>query len=206
MISSSNPTSKLPILAAAIGLLAYAPVENQDVSTQQDCNNFSLYAIVDYIDSITNREDSSRENVLSNFKLYISDIDSSCYVNNFLSSTYIETEESQVIKHNNDFFNGLLNRFIALLNEDDENSYYSSNFLTENFKLNETACIEVIQTAFRKTDYIYAKDVITAVRFSEINYFQPWFKNLLEEGLAQKKLRRYINNLLDLYKEIFDTL
>ena len=206
MISSSNPTLKLPILAAAIGLLAYAPVESHDVSTQQDYNNnFPLYAIVDYIDSITNREDSSRENALSNFKLYLSDIDSSYYVNNFLSSTYIETEELQVNKHDNNFLS-LVNRFIALLNEDDDNSYYSSNFLTENFKLNETACIKMIQTAFRKTDYIYAKDVITAVRFSEINYFQPWFKNLLEEGLAQKKLKRYINNLLDLYKETFDAL
>ncbi len=208
MISSSNPISKMPALFfVAIGLLTYAPVESNDVSAIQQSNNcFSIYTTVDLIDSITNSNESTGKNNSFNFKVYLSDIDALSHGDNFLSSTYIETEEQQVIDHRNEVFDNLLNQFIVLLKEDDDNSYNASEFLSMHYNLNRPVCIKIIQTAFRKAKYIYAKDVITAVRFSDINYFQPWFKDLLEEGLTHPHLKNYINNFLNLYKETFDSL
>ena len=208
MISSSNPTSKLPILAAAIGLLAYAPVESHDVSTQQDYNNnFSLYAIVDYIDSITNNEDSSRENTPSNLNLYLFDIDSSYYVNNFLSSTYIRTEGFELNSINDhELINELVLHLLELIREDDDYSYNASKFITKQFEESETIGIEIIKTAVKKNAYRYARDVITAVRAANINYFQKWFKDLLIEGMARSSLKNYFQNIYELYKDSFDAI
>ena len=95
--------------------------------------------------------------------------------------------------------------FILLLKEDND-EYAASDFLSEQYKLNPTNCINLIGRVFVKDSYRYAKDVIKAIRFSEIPYIMSWFKELLLKATDVQHLKKYISNIYDLYKEALDAI
>ena len=95
--------------------------------------------------------------------------------------------------------------FILLLKEDND-EYAASDFLSEQYKLNPTNCINLIGRVFVKDSYRYAKDVIKAIRFSEIPYIMSWFKELLLKAADVHHLKKYISNIYDLYKEALDAI
>lgn len=102
----------------------------------------------------------------------------------------------------------LIEQFIERLHNQCEyaDDYSASEFLTEQYNKDETICIGIIYYSFKKDSYIYAMDVINAVRASDINYFQKWFKDLLLEGKKIPKLKRGIEYLYDLYRDTFDSI
>ena len=202
MLSSSF---KLPVLLAA-GFSIFVPVGNHDTPAirKYENNEFQQYAIVDYIDAKTDSGILPQVANFLNSKFSFVNIDFLEIGNSLLGSTYIETEGLPVTYHGNN--EKILNRLIFLLQEDDDNSYNASDFLSEQFNLNSKSCIEIIKNAFRKDSFRYARDVVTAIRFSDINYFQSWFIALLNEGLDQPQLKNYIKNFYNLYKETFDKL
>ena len=96
-----------------------------------------------------------------------------------------------------------INQFISLIQSDreDDSSFESSRFIDSQYDEDPDRCIKIIQSAFRMESYRYAGEVISAIRFSNIDYIQAWFKKLLVDGRHQPKLRDYIDALWELYRE-----
>lgn len=95
--------------------------------------------------------------------------------------------------------------FILLLKDGEEN-YEASDFLSEQYRLNPTNCVNFINRIFVKDSYRYAKDVIKAIRFSEIPYLSPWFKELLIKAANIQHLKNYANDVFNLYKEALEAI
>lgn len=64
----------------------------------------------------------------------------------------------------------------------------------------------MIEKAFSIQSYRYAREVISAIRFSGLYYLDSWFKDLLLEGRRQPELASYISSLFDLYREELNAL
>ncbi|HIS35023.1 TPA: hypothetical protein IAC10_00125 [Candidatus Scatousia excrementigallinarum] len=196
---------KEPLLVIGISM-GLSGIAQSDFYIKSFSDPFPKYAIQDTV-SESNSASIHNEESLSYSEYYFDVNDSVKYGNNLLSSTYIRTEGLQLNFSNSyELINGLVARLLELISEDDDYSYNASEFITKQFEESETIGIEIIKTAVKKDDYRYSRDVITAVRASDIDYFQKWFKDLLIEGMARPSLKNYFQNIYDLYKDSFDAI
>ena len=102
---------------------------------------------------------------------------------------------------------GKIEQFIKLLEKqyDSKDDYSASEFLTQEYKENEVICVGIIYFTFRKDNYLYARDVLYAIKFSDIPYLQQeWYKKILLEGMQVEKIKNTFSKEYDLYKEILD--
>lgn len=207
MISLIGVPIKESLLCTAIGITMILPGMEQSASYVKQYRDLSpKYAIQD------NDLESDSGSLYNDEKLlssgfYFDTNDLLKFSNNSPSSTYIRTEGVQLnFNKDNELISNLVMRLFELVREDDDYSDNASEFITSQFKVSETIGIEIIKTAVRKDCYRYAKDIITAVRGSDINYFQKWFKDLLIEGVTYSSFKTYFQNIYDLYKDSFDAI
>ena len=99
-------------------------------------------------------------------------------------------------------------RLINLLKEDNEEENYfpSVEYINKESLKNEPECIAIITSAFRANNYDYAEKLLGSVMFSDINYLANWFKSLLLEGKRIPHIRTYVEDIYDMYKEVFEKL
>lgn len=125
------------------------------------------------------------------------------------NSSHINNDEmGSLVSQTLDYSDTKLDEFISLIqsDRDDDDSFEASEFIDEQYALNREGCIKMLRTAFSMQSYRYAREVISAIRFSEIDYLQKWFKDLLIDGKNQPALAKHINALLELYREELDAL
>ena len=98
-------------------------------------------------------------------------------------------------------------KLIRLFAEDDaEEDYFPSiDFINDEIAKN-AECVEILLSAFRFQNYAFAKRVIKSVMFSDINYLNLWFKNLLLEGKSIDQIRDYVEAVYQMYEEVYDRL
>lgn len=205
MNSLINSSIKEPLLAIGITMIL-SGIAQSGSYVKQFSDLYPKYAIQDTVLE-SNSGSLHNEELLSDSEYYFDVNDTVKYGNNSLSSTYIRTEGLQLNSSNSyELINGLVTRLLELIREDDDYSYNASEFITKQFEESETIGIEIIKTAVKKDAYRYSRDVITAVRASDINYFQKWFKDLLIEGIERSSLKNYFQNIYDLYKDSFDAI
>lgn len=124
------------------------------------------------------------------------------------SSLHINRDEMEILINSSNTHDSNVDQYIVLLqlDKEDDESFESSRFIDKQYSLNDNDCVKMIQKAFRTNSYKFAKDVISSIRFSDINYLQIWFKELLLEGRRQPKFADYFNDLLGLYREDLEVL
>lgn len=127
--------------------------------------------------------------------------------NTLNSAAYFCTEGENMpdyIKY--DYLHDLINEFISIIRFEDDDDYTSSEFLSEKYETDSSLCIELIKKAIEFDSYKYAKEILTAIRFSDINYFDKWFKNILIDCMHVEKIKNVANNFYLLYEETFDII
>ena len=120
------------------------------------------------------------------------------------ASTYTKISKSVSMYSKN---SDLSIKLIRLFAEDDaEEDYFPSiDFINDEIAKN-AECVEIIQSAFRFQDYTFAKKVIKSVMFSDIDYLDLWFKNLLLEGQNVDHVKTYADDVYQMYEEVYDKL
>lgn len=117
------------------------------------------------------------------------------------ASTYTNTGAEASLRTINDY-DELVNSLILQLKEDEENeTFFSSDYITNLFSQNSTMCVSVLKKAFSLEEYKYASLVIDAIRLSNADFLQQWFKDLLNTGMQKEEHSVYMKEICELYEE-----
>lgn len=166
------------------------PVDS--IEHQITANNFLFAA-----NSLTKKQEKNNDNyTLSNCNDALDYSENDTNINNVMLNLALRDYELNV----------LVNKFLSFAHDDDDSEFADSDFLTEQYSIDPKMCIELIKRAFSFDSYRYANEVLIAVRFSEINYLQRWFKDILIEGLKISNVKSSAKKLYELYKNTFDKL
>lgn len=125
------------------------------------------------------------------------------------NSSHIDSDDmNTIISSSQNDFDDQVNHFLSLIQFDreDDDSFDASRFIDYHYENNRDICIDILKAAFKTQSYRYAREVISAIRFSNINYMQEWFKELLSDGEKQPELNEYMLALFELFKEELDAL
>lgn len=79
-----------------------------------------------------------------------------------------------------------------------------ADMLNDLYSIDSEFCISAIRSLFAADDFCYVKELLNAVRFSDIPYFTSWFKRLLQTAMMFPQYRHFAENFYNLYKEKFD--
>lgn len=122
------------------------------------------------------------------------------------ASTYTNMgAEASLAKINNEY--KCVNSLILQLKEDEENeTFLASDYITNLYFQNEAMCVSVLKKAFSLEEYKYAPLVVDAIRLSEADFLQQWFKDLLIKGMQKQEHRIYMEEICELYEEELKTL
>ena len=117
------------------------------------------------------------------------------------ASTYTNTGAEISLGTINDY-DEHVNSLILQLKEDEENeTFFASDYITNMFSQNSAICVLVLEKAFAMESYKYATLVIDAIRLSDVDFLQKWFKNLLNIGMQKQEHSVYMKELYELYAE-----
>lgn len=84
--------------------------------------------------------------------------------------------------------------------------YPASDYINEQYDRNDVICIYALYSVFKADNYKLAKDVINAIRFSDIPYVTDWFKYFLLEGMEVESCKGFMAEVYDLYHEKFSEI
>lgn len=124
----------------------------------------------------------------------------------FAAPTYTNTGAEVSLETINDY-DEHVNSLVLQMKEDEENeTFFASDFITNLFSQDSTMCVSVLNKAFALQSYKYATWVIDAIRLSDVDFLQQWFKNLLIKGMQQKEHSVYMKDIYELYEKELETL
>ncbi len=122
------------------------------------------------------------------------------------ASTYTNTGAEKSLGTFNDY-DERVNSLILQLKEDEENeTFFASDYITNLFSQDRAIGILVLNKAFSMESYKYATLVIDAIRLSDVDFLQKWFKALLNIGMKEQEHREYMGEIYELYEEELEAL
>lgn len=77
--------------------------------------------------------------------------------------------------------------------------YPASDYINEQYARNDVICIYALYSVFKADNYKLAKDVVNAIRFSDIPYLTDWFKHFLLDGMKIESCGEFMSEVYNLY-------